>query len=56
MGKYTINFTADDKIMLMRKQFLQAYLDKHLDDNPAIKTKLETGFQQIIKELDLQCS
>ena len=56
MGKYTINYTDDDKVMLMRKQFLQAYLDKHLTDNPEIKTKLESDFQQIVKESNTQCS
>ena len=50
MGKYTINYTRADKIMLLRKQFLQAYLDKHLADNPEIKNKLENNFQQLVKE------
>lgn len=53
MGKYTINFTRDDKIILMRRQFLQAYLDKHLSDNPEIKKKLEKDFQQLVKEVEL---
>lgn len=53
MEKYTINFTKEDKIQLMRSQFLDAYLKKHLKDNPDIKDKLEEQFQELIKEIEL---
>jgi hypothetical protein len=50
MGKYTINYTRDDNIILMRKLFLEVYLNKHLTENPDIKEKLEKDFQHLVKE------
>ena len=50
MSKYTVNYTREDNIYLLRKEFLEAYLEKHLNDNPDIKRQLEDDFQQLVKE------
>lgn len=50
INKYTINFTREDRIRMIRNDFIKMYIDKHLADNPAIKKSLEDKFQQLIEE------
>ena len=50
INKYTINFTREDRIRMVRDEFIRMYINKHLDDNPVIKKSLEEKFQQLIDE------
>lgn len=50
INKYTINFTREDRIRMIRDKFIRMYIDKHLADNPVIKKSLEDKFQQLIDE------
>jgi hypothetical protein len=50
VNKYTINFTREDRIMNLRRVFIDMYIKKHLKDNPQVKKSLEDKFQQLVEE------
>lgn len=47
--KINIEYTAEDLLIYKRNVFLQAYLQKHLNDNPELKRDLETKFKRFIE-------
>jgi len=48
--KYTINYTHEDEIYILRKMFLEAFLHDHLEKHPDVKESLEVKFKQLVKE------
>lgn len=50
INKYTINFTREDRIRMIRDDFIKMYIDNHLANHPVIKKSLEEKFQQLVDE------
>lgn len=53
MNRHTVNYTRDEKIAYHRTIFLRAYIEKHLEENPEIKSMLESKFQKYMEGIDL---
>ena len=50
VNKYTINITREERIRLLREEFIRMWLKKHMKENPEVKQELEDKFQQLITE------
>lgn len=50
VNKYTINITREERIRLLREEFIRMWLKKYMKENPEVKQELENKFQQLITE------